>query len=341
MSTPLRVGIVGTGLIAGVVGAAMAASSGCRPVAVSSRRRTTALAFASRHGLAAAYDDWRALLAAPDIDAVYVATPTAVRESIAVQAAMAGKHVLAEKPFASLQSLRNIAAACARHGVALLDGTHFVHHPRTTLLKASLHERIGRVQALRCSFFFPNTDRSNMRFDPRQEPWGAVADMGWYAMRAIVEFLAPQAALLHSSGVLTRDAQTGAAVRGAGLMHFEGGRTATWDTGYDTNACLQELQLLGEHGVLTLDDFVLDFAQGFMRPRPAGVAHWRELRGLARPEEALQVNAASPQPAAVLMAERFALLARDPQGPAAGAAVQAALRTQALLDAAWHSLRPA
>jgi len=340
-SAVLRVGVVGTGLIAGLTTAALAASAGCQPVAVSSRRRASAMAFAAQHGLAAAFDDWREMLASADIDAIYVATPTVPREAVALLAAHQGKHVLAEKPFASLASLQAITQACARSGVAFLDGTHFVHHPRTVLLKASLAERIGRVQALRCSFFFPTGDRSNMRYDSAQEPWGAIGDMGWYAMRAIAEFLAPQAALVHSSGVLQRDAATGAAVRGAGLMHFEGGATATWDVGYNADACTQDLQLLGERGAITLDDFVLDWAQGYMLPRDGFVAGFRQQAGMANPEGHTWVPVPSAQPANVCMAEHFAALARDPQGPAAAASIQASLRTQALLDAAWASLQPA
>lgn len=338
---PLRVGIVGTGLIAGLTTAAMRASQGCQPVAVSSRRRASALAFAAQHGLEAAYDDWRALVAAADIDAVYVATPTAAREPVALAAARQGKHVLAEKPFASLGSLQAIVQACSDHGTAFLDGTHFVHHPRTALLKASLPERIGRVQALRCGFFFPTGDRSNMRHDPAQEPAGAIGDMGWYVMRAIAEFAAPHAHLMHSSGVMQRDAVSGAVVRGAGLMHFENGVSATWDVGYNADACTQDLQLLGERGVVTLDDFVLDWAQGYMLARPGFVAGFRQHSGIANPDGHDWVPVPAAQPANVRMAEHFADIARDPQGAAAQAGMASSLRTQALLDAAWASLRPA
>ncbi len=338
---PLRVGVVGTGLIAGLTTAAMAASTGCRAVAVSSRRRPQALAFAAQHGLDTAYDDWQAMVAAADIDAIYVATPTAAREDIALMAARQGKHVLAEKPFASLASLRAITQACADRGKAFLDGTHFVHHPRTALLKASLADRIGRVQALRCSFFFPTGDLSNMRHDTAQEPAGAIGDMGWYAMRAVAEFAAPAASLLLSSGVLQRDPQSGAAVRGAGLMHFEGGVTATWDVGYNADACTQDLQLLGERGVITLDDFVLDWAQGYMVPRPGFVAGFRQHSGVANPDGHAWVAVPSAQPANVRMVEHFAAIALDPQGTAARAGVAASLRTQSLLDAAWASLHPA
>jgi predicted dehydrogenase len=336
----LRVGVVGTGLIAGISTQAMAASSGCRPAAVSSRRRAAAEAFAATHGLAAAFDDWRALIESPAIDAVYVATPTAPREAICVAAAQRGLHVLAEKPFASLPSLQAITAACVQSGVAFMDATHFVHHPRTAMLKAELARRIGRVQGLRCGFFFPTTDRSNVRFDTRAEPAGAIGDMAWYAMRAVVEFADPGAGLRHASGFLQRDAATGAALRGAGVLALDDGCTATWDVGYNAGACTQDLQLLGEHGVVTLDDFVLDWAQGYMLPRPGHVAGFSQRAGVVNPDAFEWVTTPSPCPPNVRMFDAFAALAREPRSAAALASQRSSERTQALLDAAWAGLSP-
>ncbi len=337
--TALRVGIVGTGLIAGFTAQTMTASAGCRPVAVSSRSMTSAQAFAATQGFTAAFDDWRTLLASPDIDAVYVATPTAPREAICLAAACQGKHVLAEKPFASLASVRAITAACREAGVAFMDATHFVHHPRTAALKSLLAQRIGPVQAVRSNFFFPNNDLANVRFDPNQEPMGAIGDMAWYSMRAMAEFAAPQATLRHSSGFLQRDRASGAAVRGAGVMQLSDGCTATWDVGYNCGACTMDLQLLGEHGVVTLDDFVLDWAQGFMLPRPGTEAGFSLRAGVVNPDGYEWVSTASNQPQSVLMVDAFAALAREPRGAAAAASRLASERTQALLDGAWHSLR--
>lgn len=338
---PLRVGVVGTGLIAGVTTAAMARSTQCRAVAVSSRRLAPAQAFADAHALAHAFDDWRALVASPAIDAVYVATPTAPRQAVCEAAAAHGKHVLAEKPFASLQSLRSITAACRTAGVAFMDATHFVHHPRHALLRASLAERIGPVQALRCSFFFPTGDRANVRYDTAQEPMGAIGDMAWYAMRAVVEYAggAQAAELRQASGCVVRDAHTGAAVRGAGVLQLAGGCTATWDVGYDAGVCVQDLQLLGTQGAIALDDFVLDWAQGYLLPLPGHDTGFTQRAGVANPDGFTWVSTPSAQPQNLRMLDAFAALAREPHGAAAAASMQASHDTQALLDAAWAGLQ--
>jgi len=339
-TTPLRLGIVGSGLIAGVTARAAAAAAGCKVVAVSARRLEVAQAFAAEHGIERAFDDWNALLACADVDAVYVATPTAPREEICVRAAQRGKHVLAEKPFASLASLRRITAACRQHGVAFLDATHFVHHPRTALLKAQLAERIGAVQAVRSCFFFPGMDRSNIRFNPAQEPTGAIGDMAWYAMRAVVEYGPADAALVASSGFVQHDPATGAAVRGAGVLMLAGGCTSTWDAGYNTGAFTMDLQLLGERGALALDDFVLDWAHAAWPPLPGHATGFSQRAGAVNPSAFEWVDTPAAQPQNVAMVEHFVQLAREPRGARAVASAQASERTQGLLDAVWQSLRP-
>lgn len=131
----MNIGIVGTGFIADVVARAIAESESVALVGVASRRAETARAFAQRHSEPTVFEHWSDLLASPGVDAVYVATPTAVREAICVAAASEGKHVLAEKPFVDLGSLRTITEACRQNGVAFMDATHFTHHPRTQLLR--------------------------------------------------------------------------------------------------------------------------------------------------------------------------------------------------------------
>ena len=335
MSRPLRFGVVGTGLIASVTTRAITAANGAEVVAVSARQQPTADAFAASHGVPVAVNDWRELVARDDIDAVYVATPTAPREAICLAAARASKHVLGEKPFADAASMSAVAAACRDVGVAFMDATHFTHHPRSALLRRELTGRIGSVQGLRASFFFPNSDRSNIRFDKAKEPTGAIGDMAWYCLRALVEYAA-DAPLLAASGFLHVDG--GVAVRGAGVLALEGGTTLTWDAGYSSGACAQDLHLLGERGEVWLDDFVLDWPQGFPAASPGRVAGFHLRSGVVGPDGFVWTEVPDDQPQSVRMIEHFVRLAREPRGADAAAAMRRAERTQSLLDAAWSSL---
>ena len=67
-------------------------------VAVSAAHKATAEGMADEHGIAAAYDDYRQVLARADVDVVDLCVPNHLHEPIAVAAAAAGKHVICEKP---------------------------------------------------------------------------------------------------------------------------------------------------------------------------------------------------------------------------------------------------
>lgn len=133
--------IVGTGRFAAVrIAPALARASGCAAVAVVSRDRARAEAFAAEHGIPAAYDRLEDALADPRVDALWVATPHALHRAAVEAAAAARKHVLCEKPLATtVEDARAMVYACRQAGVALGTGFHLRHHP--------LHREVRRLIA--------------------------------------------------------------------------------------------------------------------------------------------------------------------------------------------------
>jgi len=339
MPKPLRLGIIGTGFIADVIAQALKGTSEVTLNAVASRRMETASAFASRHGSVPVFESSEGLIASGTVDAVYVATPTSARESICVAAAAQGLSVLADKPFLNSESLKRITEACTQAKVAFLDGTHFTHHPRTQTVREALPEKTGPLQGLRTSFFFPALDRNNIRLQPEKEPTGAIGDMAWYSMRAIVEYSGSDAAVAECRSWAQRDEVTGGWIRGTGFIRLSDGFTATWDAGYTVGACLMDLDLMGTNGVISIDDFVLDWDGGFGSPdttRPVGFTH---RFGMANPATWVRTETPSPKRQSTQMLEAFARLARNPQGPEVAASIRRSLRTQELVDALVASLR--
>jgi predicted dehydrogenase len=339
MNSKLRFGIVGTGMIADIVANAIKGGAESGLVAVASRRRETADEFAMKHNVPRVFGSWEELVSWDGVDAVYVATPTAVREEVCVAAANNHKHVLAEKPFASLRSLRFITSVCRANDVAFMDATHFVHHPRTRKLKQELEERIGRVQVVRTCFFTPFMDRSNIRFNPEKEPTGVIGDMAWYSMRAITEFMASDEDLTRVCGFAQRDDATGAVIRGSGLLVFSDGRTSNWDVGYNSGAHMMDLDLLGQRGMISLDDFVLDWAGGGEFDDPDYPVGFIQRSGMMKPGEFERVATPSSQRATLLMIQDFVALTRNPAGQPGDTSINISEQTQGLLDAVWTQLK--
>lgn len=131
-TTPLRVGIMGTANIARKNIAAIRVASGVEVVAVGSRSAARATTYAEENDLdpatCACYGSYQELLDSPNVDAVYIPLPTALHAEWAPKAALAGKHVLCEKPLArdaaELQTI--LASFDESSGLVFMDGVMFM-----------------------------------------------------------------------------------------------------------------------------------------------------------------------------------------------------------------------
>jgi predicted dehydrogenase len=211
------------------------------------------------------YDE---LLACDDVDAVYIALPTALRKPWVIKAAEAGKHVLCEKPIANTtEDAEAMIAACALHGVQFMDGVMFHHSTRLPALRRELDRTtgIGRLRrvASHFSFYGGNAfERENIRVQSELEPHGCLGDLGWYTLCFslwVMNYEMPEAVVAHMHRTI-KGAGSPASVPGemSGTLFFEGGVSANFFCSF-----LAENQQLatisGEHGYVTLDDFVLPF----------------------------------------------------------------------------------
>ena len=322
----LRWGIVGTGGIANSMASMIKLATRAELAAVASRKIDTAKQFANKHGIANAFGSWTEMLSSNTVDAVYVATPTSVREEVCLLAAANGKHVLGEKPFANLPSLRRITAACRKNGVGFMDGTHFVHHPRTARIKTTLREKVGSPWTIDSAFQFGLTDADNIRLDPKLEPYGAIGDAGWYNMRAAVEYTAPGVKVVGMDAYVRRSKQTNAVITGSGVIAFSDGSTNTWNCGFESGAMNSDLRLSGAGGQISLDDFVF-------RPGDGPAEYVYRKGGLGNGGTSERISVPSAKPPAALMFENFAAMVGN--SDRFEASVAASESTQEWLDAIW------
>jgi predicted dehydrogenase len=331
----LGFGIVGTGMIAGVIANAIAKASNAGLTAVSSRRIENARSFTAQHQGAAAVQGIDSLLSRTDVDAVYIATPTVAKLEIALAAVAAGKHILVEKPFADRGSVLRMTQAAALQGVAFMDATHFVHHPRTAAIREATAEKIGSPRSLHTTFYFPIADRNNIRLDRKQEPMTALGDMAWYSLRAVVEYLRPEERITQVAVAQERDPKSAAIVRASGLIAFDGGKVSTFDVGYTASTIIMDLQLLGTTGAIGMDDFVLDWANSFAFANPEIKAGYAHRTGMATRKDATFVETPSNQAQEVAMIENFTRLAVSGDSAQRTGYASASLMTQEYLDALW------
>jgi predicted dehydrogenase len=336
--TQVNIGIIGTGFIATILAPEIQSSKNARLAAVSSRTRAKAQAFVANYPGAVAVEGADQLIARDDVEAVYVATPTSAKEEVASRALAAGKHVLIEKPLHSAESFKRLSALAREKGLVLMDATHFVHHPRTSAMRARLADLIGSPRSLHTMFYFPFSDRENIRFDPTDEPMGAVGDMAWYSMRAVVEYLAPDV-LKDIKVFAERDQQSNAVIRGTGVLKFDAGKTATFDVGYTAGAAVMDLTVAGTSGILTQDDFVLDWKSGFGFDNPDIPTGFVHRSGMATREDFAFIETPSERSQHGLMIENFADLSRNGNAAEREKWLETTAKTQGILDAIWRGIQ--
>lgn len=158
--------------------------------AVAARDPARARAFAARHGIARVHDRYAALVADPEIDAIYNPLPNSHHAEWTIRALEAGKHVLCEKPLASnADEARQMAAAAAASGRRLIEAFHWRYHPLAARLRAILDSGVlGTVHHIEATMCIPLPLPGDIRYR-FDLAGGATMDVGCYTV-SVVRFLA-------------------------------------------------------------------------------------------------------------------------------------------------------
>lgn len=182
MTEQIRWAVVGPGKIADKVLADLVHVEGAVLTAVGSRSFDRARHFADRHGAARAYGSYAEVLADPEVDVVYVATPHPQHHAIALGALGVGKAVLVEKAFtATLVGTREVVALARARGVFAMEAMWTRFQPAVVRLRELVADgAIGDVRAMQADLgIAPPYDPTARYFDPAQGG-GALLDIGVY-----------------------------------------------------------------------------------------------------------------------------------------------------------------
>jgi len=151
-------------------------------VAVAARDVERAGAYAKKNKIPRVLDSYEALLADPELDAVYIPLPNGLHGHWTIAALQAGKHVLCEKPFtANADEARQVAEAAAAHpGLVVMEAFHYEYHPMTRRLVEIVQSgELGIIKEIDIAFSAPLAKRGDIRYR-LDLAGGAMMDMGCY-----------------------------------------------------------------------------------------------------------------------------------------------------------------
>ncbi len=182
MGETLSWGILGAGNIARTFARGVAESRMGRLVAVGSRTQETADRFGDEVGVPHRHGSYEALLADPDVQAVYIGTPHPMHAEWAIRAAEAGKHILCEKPLTlNHAEAMAVVEAARRYDVFLMEAFMYRCHPQTARLVELIREgAIGEVRVIHATFSFDAGDNPDSRLLRHDLGGGGILDVGCY-----------------------------------------------------------------------------------------------------------------------------------------------------------------
>ena len=246
----VRFGIVSTAHINRLVIPPARESDKVEIVAVASRDQARADAYARKWEIERAYGSYEALLADPEVDAVYISLPNTLHAEWSIKAVEAGKHVLCEKPFSRHpEEVEQAFDAAERAGRLLSEAFMYRHNPQAARVVELVRDgAIGELRVVRAVFSYSLYDEENIRLRTDVEG-GSLMDVGCYCVSGSRLLAGEPESVLGRAYV----GPSGTDWVFAGSMEFPNDVFALFDCG----TCLpnrDELEAIGTEGSLFLDD---------------------------------------------------------------------------------------
>ena len=204
---------------------------------------------AAELGIPRAHGSYEALLADPEVDAVYIPLPNHLHAEWTIAAARAGKHVLCEKPLAMSSAVaQEMVGACRDAGVLFMEAFMYRLHPSWVAVRELVASgRIGRLRAVDSWFSYYNDDPTNIRNIP-EAGGGALFDIGCYSVNLSRLLFGGEPDSVE--GTVIRDG-TGTDVLTSGILRFgDGVATFTCSTRLETD---QRVHLYGDRGRISIE----------------------------------------------------------------------------------------
>lgn len=183
----MRVGIIGAGWIAEKAAITLNGLEHCEAYAIASRSKEKADAFAEKWKIRKAYGSYSELIADPDVDLVYVATPHSHHYDVTREALLAGKPCLVEKAFmANHRQAKDIVELAREQKLFLAEAIWTRYQPVVAMMRQLIASRIGTPRLVTATLGYSMGDKPRiMRADLCG---GALLDLGVYALNFVRMF---------------------------------------------------------------------------------------------------------------------------------------------------------
>jgi predicted dehydrogenase len=262
------------------------------------------------------------LVAAPDVDAVYIPLPNNLHAEWSKRAADGGKHVLCEKPAARTRSeAAELIEHCVDRGVIWMEAFMYRFHPQWKTVFERLRDgTIGDLKLVRSVFTFTISSPENVRMQP-ELGGGSLYDVGYYCVNAARWLLGAEPVAVSASMHLSA---TGVDDEFSGVLDFGDGRSALIASSF-TQPYRHEVEVLGTTGRIRIPTAFVNGSEDLEIELERGSGTWERIRVAGDDEYRLEV-------------EDFAVCVRDGRQPEVVSHADT-LANMAAIDALYEAAR--
>jgi predicted dehydrogenase len=235
-------------------------------VAVASRDAAKAAEFGDSFGVERRHGSYEALLADPQVEAVYIPLPNSMHAEWSIRAAEHGKHVLCEKPLAvNALEAKAMFDVARRHKVLLVEAYPYWFQPQTAdmmaLLRGPQGSAIGDLRSMHVSFGFTIADpQSNIRGNPTLGG-GALLDAGSYNLSLISMVMGCAPVTVRAEAIWS---ELGVDICTMAILRYADGRRAQLSCAMNT-AAHRRAVIVGANGVIETE-FLNHTSEGSQHP---------------------------------------------------------------------------
>ncbi len=224
----------------------------CEMYAIASRSAEKAERFKEKYGFTKAYSNYDALLADPEVQAVYIPLPNHLHHEWSIKAMQHGKHVLCEKPLvANEQEAEELFFTAQRNHVHLMEAFAYLHSPFIKALQEEVKKgSIGKLYLIDSSFLIPTPSADNIRMR-KEMLGGSVYDLGVYTCSLSLSLIDGEPNNVKAIASYNQD---GIDLLSAAILEFDDGVKATMQCG----------MALADCGSTRFDRFVLHGTEGYI-----------------------------------------------------------------------------
>lgn len=247
--------------------------------AVAARDPERARRFAAKHGIAAVRDSYEALIADPDVDAIYNPLPNSLHAPWTLCAIAAGKHVLCEKPFTSNEAeAAEVADAAKAAGLVVMEAFHYRYHPLAHRMQEIVTGELGALRHVEAALCIPLPRFSDIRYQ-FDLAGGATMDAGCYAINCIRMLGTGEPTVVDARATLHGTNVDRAMVAD---FRFPGGATGRIRASLLSSQLLRvDAKAVGERGEMRVLNYLAPQAINLVRVRTAASTRWERIRGEA------------------------------------------------------------